>query len=95
MLELWHTGINALFEKSKTIVQHNFRKAKYKELCGNVSKNALEKILAETKRANLVGINVSVCGCVIQRTHGLPCAHEIAEYISEGRPIPLSCIHPH
>ena len=95
LLELQHTGIKASFEKSKTIVQHNFKPVEYKELRGNVSKNALEKILTETKRANLVGIDAGVCGCVIRRTHGLPCAHEIAEYISQGRPIPLSCIHPH
>ena len=95
LLELQHTSIKASFEKSKAIVQHNFKPAEYKELRGNVSKNALEKILIETKRANLVGIDANVCGCVIRCTHGLPCVHEIAEYISQGRPIPLSCIHPH
>ena len=32
---------------------------------------------------------------MIQHTHGLPCAHEIAKYISVGRSIPLDCIHMH
>ena len=77
--ELQHTSIRSSFEKSKTIVQHNFKPAEYKELRGNISKNALEKIFTEAKRANLVGINASVCGCVIRRTHGLPCAPESNE----------------
>ena len=95
LLELQHTSIKASFEKCKTIVQHNFKPSEFKELRGNISRNALEKILAETKRANVVGIDHKTCGCVIRRTHGLPCACEIAGYIIEGRPIPLNCVHPH
>ena len=58
LLELQHISIKALFEKSKTIiVQHNFKPSEYKELCGNIFKNALDKILAKTKRANSVRIN--------------------------------------
>lgn len=33
-----------------------------------------------------------LCGCDVRRTHGLPCAHEIAEYVREGPPIPIACI---
>ncbi|XP_028112685.1 uncharacterized protein LOC114310790 [Camellia sinensis] len=32
------------------------------------------------------------CGCVVRRTHGLLCAHEIANYMRENRPIPLSSV---
>ena len=95
LLELQHTSIKALFEKSKTIVQHSFKPFESKELRGNISRNSLEKILAETHRSTLVGTDVIACGCVIRATHGLPCAHEIATYVGEGRPIPLECIHPH
>ena len=95
LLELQHTNIKASFEKSKIVVQDNFKSSEFKELRGNVSISALEKILAETKRADSVGIDQDACGCVIRHTHGLPCAHEIAEYNREGRPIPLDCIHPH
>ncbi|RWR74561.1 protein FAR1-RELATED SEQUENCE 2 isoform X2 [Cinnamomum micranthum f. kanehirae] len=95
LLELQHTDIKASFKKSKTVVQHNFKPSKFKELRGKISISALEKILVETKRANSVGVDQDACGCVIRHTHGLPCAHEIAEYIKEDRPIPLDCIHPH
>ena len=95
LLELQHTSIKASFEKSKTIVQHGFKPSEFKELCGNISRNSLKQILAETKRSNLVGIDRIACGCILRSTHGLPCAHEIATYVSEGRPIPLECIHPH
>ncbi|XP_028103952.1 uncharacterized protein LOC114303000 [Camellia sinensis] len=47
----------------------------------------------QSKRANSVGIDVAACGCVLRRTHGLPCVHEIADYMRQGRPIPLSSIH--
>ena len=40
-------------------------------------------------------MDVHACGCIIRKTHGLPCAHEINEYILERRPIPLACIDPH
>ncbi|KAG5562621.1 hypothetical protein RHGRI_005373 [Rhododendron griersonianum] len=35
------------------------------------------------------------CGCPIHRTHGLPCAHEIAPFKNRGEPIPLSLIDDH
>eukprot|EP00268_Persea_americana_P034804 TRINITY_DN3440_c2_g1_i6.p1 TRINITY_DN3440_c2_g1~~TRINITY_DN3440_c2_g1_i6.p1 ORF type:complete len:952 (-),score=86.58 TRINITY_DN3440_c2_g1_i6:87-2942(-) len=95
LLELQHTNIKVSFEKSKRDVQHNFKPLEFKELWGNISISALEKILVEMKRANSVGIDQDACGCVIRRTHSLPCAHEIAEYIREGRSIPLDCIYPH
>ena len=88
-----HTEIKASFEKSLTCVQHSFSPKEFKELRGNVSKCALERILGETKRAQYVGIDSSACGCSVRRTHGLPCAHEIAEYIVQSRPIPLSSVH--
>ncbi|XP_028102895.1 uncharacterized protein LOC114302124 [Camellia sinensis] len=62
---------------------------------GNVSICALEYVLAKSKRENSVGIDVAACGCVLRHTHGLPCAHEIVDYMRQGRPIPLSSIHVH
>ena len=89
-----HTEIKASFEKSLTCVQHSFTPKEFKELRGNVSKCAMERILGETKRAQNVGIGISACGCSVRQTHGLPCAHEIGEYIIQNRPIPLSSVHP-
>ncbi|XP_028071173.1 uncharacterized protein LOC114273561 [Camellia sinensis] len=90
-----HVDIKASFEKSLTIVQHQFKPSHFRELQGNISIAALDHVLAESKRANDVGIDASVCGCVVRRTHGLPCAHEIADYIWQGRSIPLDSINPH
>ncbi|XP_028052880.1 uncharacterized protein LOC114257323 [Camellia sinensis] len=64
-----------------------------RELRGNVSISALEYLLVESKRANSIGIDDEACGCVLCHTHGLPGAHEIADYIRQDRPIPLATIH--
>ncbi|KAH9750386.1 protein FAR1-RELATED SEQUENCE [Citrus sinensis] len=95
LVELQHTEIKASFEKSLTTVQHSFTPSVFKELRGLVARNALDMILSESKRANLIGIDISACGCVVRHTHGLPCAHEIGEYKREGRPIPLDSVHSH
>ncbi|KAL7171017.1 hypothetical protein ACSBR2_035806 [Camellia fascicularis] len=93
--ELQHTDIKSLFEKSKTVVQHNSKSAQFKDLRGNVSIIALEMILAESKRASFVGIDIVTCGCVVRRTHGLPCVHKIADYMRENQPIRLTSVDPH
>lgn len=76
-------------------MQHSFTPSVFKELRGLVARNALDMILSESKRADLIGIDISACGCVVRHTHGLPCAHEIGEYKREGRPIPLDSVHSH
>ncbi|XP_028108087.1 uncharacterized protein LOC114306953 [Camellia sinensis] len=93
LLELQHTDIKASFEKSLTVVQHQFKPSQFMELLGNVSISAVEYLLVESKRANSIGIDVEACGCVLRHTHGLPCVHEIADYIGQDRPIPLATIH--
>ncbi|XP_028103953.1 uncharacterized protein LOC114303001 [Camellia sinensis] len=95
LLELQHIQVKASFEKSLTTLQHQFKPFQFRELRGNVSIYALEYVLAKSKRANSVGIDVAACGCVLRRTYGLPCVHEIADYMRQGRPIPLSSIHVH
>lgn len=89
-----HNDIKSSFEKS-LIVCYNNKPIELNELWGNISISVLDRVLAETKRANFLGCDASACGCVIRRTHGLPCAHEISDYMKEGRPIPLDAIHPH
>ncbi|KAH7575551.1 hypothetical protein JRO89_XS02G0142600 [Xanthoceras sorbifolium] len=95
LLELQHTEIKASFERSLTIVQHNFKAPIFEELRGFVPINAMNMILAESERADSIDLDASACGCVLRRTHGLPCAHEIAVYKHEGRPIPLSSVDPY
>ncbi|XP_057488525.1 protein FAR1-RELATED SEQUENCE 2-like [Actinidia eriantha] len=94
LIELQHADIKSSFEKSLTI-QHNLKPIEFKELWGRISASALDMILVEMKRASFVGCDVVVCGCVFRRTYGLPCAHEIADYMRDGRSIPLYVIHPH
>ncbi|KAL6178464.1 hypothetical protein ACLB2K_049982 [Fragaria x ananassa] len=65
-----------------------------KELYGTISIHALRLI----RKLTIVigGIDVDAgenCSCAIRSTHGLPCAHQIANYMREGRPIPLKCIN--
>ncbi|KAH6792406.1 hypothetical protein C2S52_002883 [Perilla frutescens var. hirtella] len=95
LIELQCTEIKASFEQSLNVVEHNFKPILFRELRGLVSRKALNMILIESERANNVGIDTNLCGCIIRKTHGLPCAHEIAEYIRDFRPISLSIIHPH
>lgn len=95
LIELQSTEIKASFEQSLNVVEHNFKPALFRELRGLVSRKALNLILIESKRSNTVGVDTGLCGCVLRKTHGLPCAHEIAEYLRDFRPISLSSIHSH
>lgn len=95
LVEQQHIDIKASLEKSSAIVQCNFDRDEFRELQGFVSTSAMPIIIAEAKRADLDGIDVSFCGCLTRRTYGLPCAHEIAEYKRTSRSIPLNCIDPH
>ena len=74
-------------------MQHKFKPTLFHELRGFISRNAMDIVLNESIRAGCIGPDSMACGCVIRRTHGLPCAHEIAEYIREGTQIPLSCVN--
>lgn len=64
LLELQQTSIKTYFEKSNIVVQHNFKPSVFKELQNNISIKVMEIVLSEVKRANFVGVDVSVCGCV-------------------------------
>ena len=50
-------------------------------------------MLNESLRAVNIGPYSAACLHIIRRTHGLPCAHEIAEYIRVGSHIPLSSVY--
>ncbi|XP_052171683.1 PKS-NRPS hybrid synthetase cheA-like [Diospyros lotus] len=95
LIELQHTEIKGSFEKSLILVQHNFRSEIFRELRGIISRNAMNMVSKQTEMAQKIGVDKVACRCVIRSTHGLPCAHEIAELMMEGRPIPLSFVHPY
>ncbi|XP_057806170.1 PKS-NRPS hybrid synthetase cheA-like [Salvia miltiorrhiza] len=95
LIELQHTQIRASFEQSLNVVEHNFKPTLFRDLRGLISRKALNEILDESKRANNVGVDITLCKCIIKSTHGLPCAHEIAECQRNLCPISISKIHPH
>ena len=95
LIELQHTEIKASFERSISIVEHQFNNAVFKELRGMVSRASLNMILMEFKRATQVEIEKGICGCMNRTSYGLPCAHELTELIKEGRTIPLDSVHSH
>jgi len=44
------------------------------------------------KYINTSSADAKACKCVLRKTHGLPCAHELAEFARISMPIPLECI---
>ncbi|KAF9614453.1 hypothetical protein IFM89_018689 [Coptis chinensis] len=48
---------------------------------GFVSKDAMEMILEERKCGGLGGMATKECGCVLRRTHGLPCACDRSNWL--------------
>ena len=91
MMTLHHTEIKASFETSTHVIGHVFKKTLYKRLLGMVSRYAFNQIVVEFKRVHYAGKNPSTCGCVMRRTHGLPCACELSKYVVGC--IPLDSIH--
>lgn len=69
-----------------------FKLEEFGEFHGFVSITALNIIFAKSKWVNSVGVDILACECNIRHTYGLPCAHDIAEYVKEGQPIPIACI---
>ena len=86
------TSIKVSLEKSKNIVQHRFKTEQFRELWGFISIDAFNLISLEFERSTVVGEDVYSCRCKLRTSNGLPCAHELAIYTNEGRPIPLGCI---
>lgn len=86
--------IESAFEMSTLKPTHTFIAEKlFKDIRGSVSSHAMKLIHEEKKnRVDYVGMDHSICGCLLRSTHGLPCAHEIVGYMHSNMPIPLSCI---
>ncbi|KAM7523915.1 hypothetical protein LguiA_013817 [Lonicera macranthoides] len=70
-------GLNTVVVIAKSDAGHNSQKP---------------RVLLEIKRSYKVGIDKNTCRCILRVTHGLPCAHEIADFSRQNRAIPLlSC----
>lgn len=94
LLELSFTELKASFEQSLTKVKHVFHIKEFKNLRGVVSTKALDLIHSEIVRIQAVRDDEALCGCVIRKTHGLPCAHELA-CLGSNLPIPLAMVDVH
>ncbi|MCL7048822.1 hypothetical protein MKW94_023387 [Papaver nudicaule] len=86
-------NIKAKFQQSLTFIKHQHRVSDFKGLHNHVSQYALDFIIKESERLEKSrSIAVNFCGCILFKTHGLPCAHMIVEYRMQSKPIPLSLI---
>lgn len=68
--------IKTSFEKSLTIIHHNFMLPEFIELQDMISIHALNLILSLLKRAASIGVNSISFGYIVQNSHNLPCAYE-------------------
>ena len=89
LIELQHTEIKASFERSISVVEHQFNNAMFKELRGMVSRASLNMILMEFKRATQVDIDKGICGCVNRTSYGLPCAQNLDSLSKKAAQFPL------
>lgn len=94
LLELSFTELKASFEQSLSRVKHVFHIKEFKNLRGVVSTTALDLLHSELRRVSSVGDDEFLCGCVLRKTHGLPCAHELAR-LGPSTSIPLHLIDIH
>ena len=54
-----------------------------------MSIDALIKIIEESKRISTIGVDAKACKCILRKTHGLPCAHDLVEFARINMPIPV------
>lgn len=92
LMETSHNAIKSGFEKSANVVHHKFKSPIFKELRGMVSIAALDKIHEAMECMGEGGVDPLLCGCVLRKTCGLPCAHEISEYVRLGKAIPVGSV---
>ena len=79
LLELSFTELRASFETSLLKIAHVYHKKEFKNQRGVVSLVALELIHSELLQVNSYEIvDDDLCGCVVRKTHGLPCFHTLA-----------------
>ena len=89
--------IKKSFEKSVNIPRHiHLRDAIFDEIRCRISLYAMELIgLQLESAADAYPLPSGSCGCSIKTSHGLPCMHDLRDFIAMGIPIPLSSIHVH
>ncbi|KAK9713199.1 hypothetical protein RND81_06G011000 [Saponaria officinalis] len=92
MLEGQHSKIRKELEDSMSRPRITHRL--FSLLQGKVSTKAIEIMEEELKRGVALGIGLELrCGCVLRRTHGLPCACALVDLKNSGSKVHLSDIH--
>lgn len=92
LFEACHTAIKNSFEESVNVAQHKFSSNIFNSLRGVVSIVALEKLFDEVKEVKKAEFDLSTCKHVLRKVYGLPCAHELDEYVRADKPIPINVI---
>ncbi|KAL8487372.1 hypothetical protein ACS0TY_023886 [Phlomoides rotata] len=92
LFEECHTAIKHSFEKSVNITQDKFSSNIYNSLRGVVSIVALEKLFDEVKEIKKAEFDPSMCKHILRKVYGLPCAHELDEYVRTDKPIPINVV---
>ncbi|KAL8483585.1 hypothetical protein ACS0TY_026318 [Phlomoides rotata] len=90
LLETSHIVIKASFEKSINVVQHKFKLDVFMMLRVEISINELNMILKEMESRSCD--DHLLCGCILRKTCGFPCSHEINEFKVTRTPISLDII---
>ncbi|KAL8503933.1 hypothetical protein ACS0TY_022600 [Phlomoides rotata] len=89
-----HVAIKASFEKSLNVAQHKFSSNVYNYLRSVVSVVALEKLFDEIKLVKRPEFDSSECNHILRKVYGLPCAHEVEEYVYADKPVPIYALNP-
>lgn len=92
LFEACHAAIKHSFEESVSVTQLKFASDVYNNLRGVVSIVALEKLFDEIKEVRKGVFDPSKCKHVLRNVYGLPCAHELDEYVCANKPIPINTI---
>lgn len=93
MLKLQLGVIRALFQKSVLNIKHWKNTSLYSIMNDFVSRHCMQHVVTELEIVKRVGADKVACGYFIRTTHGLPCAHELANIKIQGYLIPLKSIH--
>lgn len=94
LFESSHNAIKHSFEKSVNVAQHKFKPIVYKDLRGVVSTSALDKLYDKIKQMESGNSNPLTCNHYLRKVCGLPCTHELDEYLRSGKPIPVEAVDP-
>ena len=78
LIELQQNNIQRSFEQSVIIKGHRHNMKLFSKIRGVVSTTCLDLIHEQWERSKKVGTDKGACRCVVQTTHGIPCACRVA-----------------